>query len=218
MSEELYERIGKCGLVATITLDNTSNAVSLANALLAGGMDIIELTLRTDSAYDALAAIKVDVPDILVGVGTVLRIDQLEKVMELGADFAVAPGMNPRIVRRASEIGIPFAPGICTPSDIEQAIELGCSVLKFFPSEPCGGLKYLRSMAAPYMHLGLKYIPLGGVNVNNLGDYLADDLILAAGGSWIAPRDRIEAGDWDTVTNNTREAVALVRSIRKGTE
>jgi 2-dehydro-3-deoxyphosphogluconate aldolase/(4S)-4-hydroxy-2-oxoglutarate aldolase len=214
MSEELYARIGRCGLVATITLDNAADAVSLANALLTGGMDVMELTLRTESAYDALAAIKQEVPDILAGVGTVLRIDQLERVAELGADFAVAPGMNPKIVARAAEIGIPFAPGICTPSDIERAIELGCRVLKFFPSEPCGGLKYLQSMAAPYMHLGLKYIPLGGVNVNNLSDYLTNDLVLAAGGSWLAPRDAIEAGDWDAIMSNTKQAVELVNKIR----
>lgn len=214
MSEQLYKRIGRCGLVATITLDNAANAVSLAKALLAGGMDVMELTLRTESAYDALAAIKRDVPEILAGVGTVLRIDQLEKVAEIGADFAVSPGMNPKIVEHASRIGMPFAPGICTPSDIEQAIALGCKVLKLFPAEPCGGIKYLQSMAAPYAHLGLKYIPLGGINKNNLSDYLASDMILAAGGSWIAPRAVIDACDWDTITENTKQAIELINKIR----
>ena len=214
MSEQIYKRIGRCGLVATITLDNAANAVSLAKALLAGGMDVMELTLRTESAYDALAAIKQDVPEILAGVGTVLRIDQLEKVAELGADFAVAPGMNPEIVEHAARIGMPFAPGICTPSDIERAIALGCKVLKLFPAESCGGIKYLQSMAAPYTHLGLKYIPLGGINQNNLSEYLTHDLVLAAGGSWLAPRDAIESCDWGTITENTKQAMELINKIR----
>lgn len=214
MSEQLYKRIGDCGLVATLTVDDASKAVSLAWALLAGGMDVMELTLRTDAAYDAIAAVKKEVPEILVGVGTVLRIDQLEKITELGADFAVAPGMNPKIIDHALKIGIPFAPGICTPSDIERAVELGCKVLKFFPSEPCGGIKYLKSMAAPYSHLGLKYIPLGGLNADNLGDYLSSDLVLAAGGSWIAPCDAINSGDWETIMKNTKQAIDLIKKIR----
>ncbi len=214
MSEKLYERIGRCGLVATLTVDDASKAVSLARALLAGGMDVMELTLRTEAAYDAIEAVKKQVPEILVGVGTVLRIDQLDRVVELGADFAVAPGVNPKIVEHASRVGIPFAPGICTPSDIERAVELGCQVLKFFPAEPCGGIKYLKNMAAPYSHLGLKYIPLGGLNANNLGEYLTCDMILGAGGSWIAPRDAINSGDWETITNSTRLAIELIKKVR----
>lgn len=214
MSEKLYQRISRCGLVATLTVDDASKAVPLARALLAGGMDIMELTLRTDVACDAIAAVKKEVPEVLVGVGTVLRIEQLEKVAQLGVDFAVAPGMNPKIIEHASKIGVPFVPGICTPSDIEGAVELGCKVLKFFPAEPCGGIKYLKSMAAPYSHLGLKYIPLGGLNAGNLGDYLSSELVLAAGGSWIAPRDAINACDWETITNNTKQAVELIKKIR----
>ena len=214
MSAELYKRINKCGLIATITVDNASNAVSLAKALLAGGLDVMELTLRTESAYDALEAIKQNVPEMLIGIGTVLRIDQLDRITELGADFAVAPGMNPKIVEYASKIGIPFAPGVCTPSDIEKAVELGCQVLKFFPAEPCGGIKYLKSMAAPYAHLGLKYIPLGGISEKNLSNYLTSDLILAAGGSWIAPRDAIDSCNWDAITNNTKQAIKLINNIR----
>ncbi len=213
-AEKLYEHIGSCGLVATLTVDDASKAVPLARAMLAGGMDIMELTLRTDAAFDALAAVKQEVPEMLAGVGTVLTINQLEKVAELGADFAVAPGMNQAVVSRAAEIGIPFAPGICTPSDIERAVELGCRVLKFFPAEPCGGIKYLKNIAAPYSHLGLKYIPLGGLSAKNLTDYLSSDLVLAAGGSWIAPREAINSEDWDTITGNTAEAITLIKEIR----
>ena len=213
-NEQIYERIDRCGLIATLTMDDPAKAVDLAGALLAGGMDVMELTLRTPAAYDALAVIKDKVPKMLAGVGTVLRIDQLEKITDIGADFAVSPGMNPKIIERSSKLGIPFAPGICTPSDIEGAIELGCKVLKFFPAEPSGGLKYLKSMAAPYLNLGLKYIPLGGINADNLGDYLSSDLILAAGGSWIAPSDAIDKGDWAQITKNAKTAINKVKEIR----
>lgn len=215
MAEEIYNRIGRCGLVATLTVDDASKAVSLAQAMLAGGMDVMEITLRTEAAYDTIEAVKEQVPEMLVGVGTVLRVDQLDRITDLGADFAVAPGMNPRIIEHAAKVGLPFAPGICTPSDIERAVELGCRVLKFFPAEPCGGMKYLQNMAAPYSHLGLKFIPLGGLNAGNLASYLASDLILAAGGSWIAPRDAINACDWETITKNTKEAITLIKEIRK---
>jgi 2-dehydro-3-deoxyphosphogluconate aldolase/(4S)-4-hydroxy-2-oxoglutarate aldolase len=213
-SEHLYERIGRCGLVATLTVDDPGKAVGLARSLLAGGMDVMELTLRTPGAYEALAAIKRDVPEMVAGVGTVLKIDQLETITQIGADFAVAPGMNPKIIKRASQLGIPFAPGICTPSDIEGAIEFGCKILKFFPAEPSGGINYLTSMTAPYAHLGLQYIPLGGLNTENMIDYLSSKLILAIGGSWVAPRNAINESDWANITNNTQKAMKHIKGIR----
>ena len=212
--EQLYKRIGRCGLVATLTVDDPDKAVELARSLLAGEIDVMELTLRTPGAYDALAAVKSEVPEMLTGVGTVLQINQLDKIAELGADFAVAPGMNPKIIKHASRIGMPFAPGVCSPSEIESAVELGCRILKFFPAEPAGGIKYLTSMAAPYAHLGLKYIPLGGLNSENMVDYLSSDLILAVGGSWIAPRSAINDGDWATITKNTKNATKKIKEIR----
>jgi 2-dehydro-3-deoxyphosphogluconate aldolase / (4S)-4-hydroxy-2-oxoglutarate aldolase len=210
----IYERIGRCGLVATLTVDDPGKAVALAKALLAGGMDVMELTLRTSGAFDALSAVKKEVPQMLAGVGTVLETLQLERIVEIGADFAVAPGMNPKIIKRAFELGIPFAPGICTPSDIERAVEFGCKILKFFPAQPSGGMKYLKSIAAPYSHLGLKYVPLGGLNAENMVDYLSNELILAVGGSWIAPRDAINQGDWSRITENTKTAIEKIKEIR----
>jgi 2-dehydro-3-deoxyphosphogluconate aldolase/(4S)-4-hydroxy-2-oxoglutarate aldolase len=214
VSEQVYERIGRCGLVATLTVDNAQRAVALARALLAGGMDVMELTLRTDAAFDALAAVKREVPEMLAGVGTVLQVEQIERIADIGADFAVSPGTNPRVIEHAARLGIPFAPGVCTPSDIERAVELGCRVLKFFPAEPCGGISYLKSLAAPYAHLGLRYVPLGGLNAENLGSYLSSELVLAAGGSWIAPRDAISAGDWEGIAASVREAVRLIEESR----
>jgi 2-dehydro-3-deoxyphosphogluconate aldolase/(4S)-4-hydroxy-2-oxoglutarate aldolase len=135
---------------------------------------------------------------------------QVSDVVAVKADFAVSPGMNPRVARAARELGLPFAPGIATPSDIEQAIEQGCRVLKFFPAEPLGGLTYLKAIAAPYAHLGLKYIPLGNMDVNKAITYLADAMVCAVGGSWIAPRDVIARRDWKLIENNAREAVKAI--------
>lgn len=215
MSKSINERIEQCGLVAVLIVDDAAQAVPLARALLAGGVGAMELTLRTDAALEALSAVKQNVPDMLAGVGTVLTREQLDSIKMLGADFAVAPGMNPAVVSHANDIGIPFAPGVCTPSDIERAVELGCRLLKFFPAEPSGGMSYLKNIAAPYAHLGLKYIPLGGLNMKNLGEYVSSSLVAAVGGTWIASRDAIQAGDWNTITQNAKQAVGLIRETRK---
>ena len=150
---------------------------------------------------------------MLAGVGTVLTTEQVEQVAEAGAAFAVAPGLNPDVVSRASELRLPFAPGVATPSDIERAVGLGCKILKFFPAEGSGGLKYLKSMAAPYNHLGLTYVPLGGLKLDNMRAYLEDPLVLAIGGSWIAPRKMVQAKDWTTIAENARQASVLVKEI-----
>jgi 2-dehydro-3-deoxyphosphogluconate aldolase/(4S)-4-hydroxy-2-oxoglutarate aldolase len=177
----------------------------------------MELTLRTPAALEALMRIVRDVPEMLAGVGTVLTPAQVQDVQAAGGAFAVAPGMNPTIVREAERVGLPFAPGVCTPSEIELALELGCRVLKLFPAEPSGGLAYLRSIAAPYAHLGVQYIPLGGVSAANAESYLREPDVLALGGSWLAPRDLIRRQDWPAVTANAAEATEIVRRVRGGT-
>ncbi|MEN6559064.1 MAG: bifunctional 4-hydroxy-2-oxoglutarate aldolase/2-dehydro-3-deoxy-phosphogluconate aldolase, partial [Thermoguttaceae bacterium] len=164
---------------------------------------------------DALRAIRAEMPEMAVGAGTVLTVEQVREVAASGASFAVAPGMNPRVVRAAQDIGLPFMPGVMTPSDVEQALECGCRELKLFPAEPVGGLKYLKNMAAPYAHLNLQFVPLGGLSPANAGAYLADPWILAVGGSWIAKRDVIERRDWATITKNAKEACALAPADRK---
>jgi 2-dehydro-3-deoxyphosphogluconate aldolase/(4S)-4-hydroxy-2-oxoglutarate aldolase len=198
--------LAKSGVVAVLVIDDPSDAVPLARALLAGGVDAMELTLRTPAALDALRAIRGEVPDMLAGIGTILSPKQVREVVAAGASFGVAPGTNLRVVRAAVELDLPFAPGVVTPSDVEQALELGCRTLKFFPAEPSGGLAYLQSLAAPFAHLGVCYLPLGGINLNNLGEYLADKNVLAVGGSWLAPRELIARKDWAAIQERAREA------------
>lgn len=216
MSPEIIEKIDKAGVVAVLVIDEVKHAVPLANALLAGGVDTIELTLRTPVAMQAARTIKNEVPEISLGFGTVLTVDQIKAAAELGADFAVAPGCNPKIIAAAHEYGLSFAPGIATPTDIEMAIEQGCRVLKYFPAETSGGIKHLINMAAPYQHLDLKFIPLGGLNIENAHSYLQSPIITAIGGSWIAKRSMIQGEDWTAITNNAIEIRKIVNDLSKG--
>jgi len=212
--EEVFSDLEIAGVLAVLVVDDAADAVPLAQALLAGGVHAMELTLRTDAAMDALVAIRQAVPDMMVGIGTILTPDQVQQVASAGATFGVSPGVNPQVVQAARKSNLPFAPGIATPSDIETALSLGCRCLKFFPAELSGGLPYLRSIAAPYNHLGLKYVPLGGVSLKNLDKYLTDPLIAAVGGSWLAPRDAVANKDWSLIEKNAREARHVVDSVR----
>jgi 2-dehydro-3-deoxyphosphogluconate aldolase/(4S)-4-hydroxy-2-oxoglutarate aldolase len=214
MSPEIIEQLNDTGVIAVLVIDELQNAVPLAKALMKGGVNAIELTLRTPVALEAAQAIMQEVPEVLVGLGTVLTVDQVKAASKIGVDFAVAPGCNPRIIRAAQEYGLSFAPGIATPTDIETALEQGCRILKYFPAETSGGLKHLDSMAAPYQHLGLGFIPLGGVNLSNASSYLKSPKISAIGGSWIAKRPMIQSGDWETITSNAREIRNLINQIR----
>jgi 2-dehydro-3-deoxyphosphogluconate aldolase / (4S)-4-hydroxy-2-oxoglutarate aldolase len=212
--ESLQKSIEEVGIVAVLIIDDAKQAVPLARALLQGGVRSIELTLRTPAAMDALRAIRQEVPEMMAGVGTVLRPEQIESIVEAGAAFAVSPGLNPRVLAAARDAGLPFAPGIATPSDIECAVEHGCSLLKFFPAEPSGGLNFLRAIAAPYAHLGLRYIPLGGVNEDNLASYSSDPLIAAIGGSWLAPKALVQSSDWPGITALAGRAVETIAAAR----
>ena len=174
----------------------------------------MELTLRTPTAFDALCAIREDVPQMVAGIGTILNVGQLTQAIDCGAAFGVAPGCNTRLLSAAREAGFSFAPGVATPTDIEIAVEHGCRLLKLFPAGQLGGLAYLRAMAAPYAHLGLRYIPLGGLTAANAGEYLDDPLIAAIGGSWIAPRDFIASKNWPAITAFAREAADLAARRR----
>jgi 2-dehydro-3-deoxyphosphogluconate aldolase/(4S)-4-hydroxy-2-oxoglutarate aldolase len=214
---DLCRRIERCGVIAVLVIDDAKHAVPLARALVAGGVDVMELTLRTPAALEALRRVCEEVPEMIAGIGTVLTPQQIEEVAKLKASFAVAPGTNPRVISAAHERGLPFMPGVATPSDIEAALELGCRDLKFFPAEPCGGLAYLKNMAAPYAHLGVRFVPLGGLTTKNLKDYLAEPSIMAVGGSWLAPRQLIHDQGWDKIRANASEARALAASVRHET-
>lgn len=213
----LAQKVFDCGNIAVVVLDDAEKAVPLAEALLAGGVSVMELTLRTDAALDAIARVAESVPDMIVGAGTVLTVEQLNRAKSAGAAFAVAPGFNPRIVEEAKYMGFSFAPGVMTPSEIEGTIEMECTLLKFFPASVLGGLKGLETLAAPYKHLGLKYIPLGGLTAATTQEYLASPLISACGGSWIAPAKLINANDWDAIRANAATASEAAKAAgRKG--
>ncbi len=214
MSPEIAKKINDAGVIAVLIVDEVRHAAPLANALLEGGVDTIELTLRTPAALEAAKVIKKEVPQITLGFGTVLTIDQVKAVVDVGADFAVSPGCNPKIIAEAVKKGLSFAPGIMTPTDIEIAIQEGCRILKFFPAETSGGMKHLLSMSAPYNYLGLKFIPLGGCNIDNAPAYLQSDLITAIGGTWVAKRSLIQAENWTAITNNAKEIRKLIQKIK----
>ena len=214
MTPELIKKIDDAGIIAVLIIDEVKHAVPVAKALLAGGVDAIELTLRTPAAMDAAKAIKKEVPEISLGFGTVLTVDQVKAVVDVGADFAVSPGCNPKIITEAYKHGLSFAPGIMTPTDIEIAIEQGCRILKFFPAETSGGIKHLESMSAPYNYLDLKFIPLGGCDMKNAPSYLQSELITAIGGTWVAKRPLIQSEDWGTITKNAKEIRNLITKIR----
>lgn len=214
MKPGIIDKIDHAGIVAVLVIDEEKHAVPLAKALLAGGVDTIELTLRTPAALDAVKAIKKGVPEVTLGVGTVLTVDQVKAVAALGADFAVAPGCNPKVIAEAQRQELSFAPGVMTPTDIEIAIENGCRILKYFPAESSGGMKHLTNIVAPYQYLDLKFIPLGGLNIQNARAYLESPLISAIGGSWLAKRPAIQAEDWESIGTNAREISELIREIR----
>ena len=210
----IFEKLESAGVLAVLVVDDAADAVPLAEALLAGGVNAMELTLRTEAAIDALKAIRKSLPEMLVGIGTILMPEQVREVAAEGAAFGVSPGVNPRVIEAAVKAGLPFAPGIATPSDVETALSYGCRRLKFFPAEALGGLGYLRAMSPPYNHLGVKYVPLGGVGPKNLAEYITDPLVAAVGGSWLAPRDKIAAKDWPAIEQNAREARMIVDNAR----
>lgn len=214
-AQEIIDSVKSKKLIAVITINDAKNAVPLAKALYNGGISAIELTLRTDAALESIKRIRAEVPEMVVAAGTVLTPKQIDEVVKAGAHWAVAPGTNPRVLQAAQDAELFFAPGIMTPSDIEAALEFGCRLLKFFPAGTTGGMKHLKAMSAPYNHLGLSYIPLGGVNTTNLADFVSDPLIAAVGGSWLAKPDQIKNGEFDKIQAQAEEAAKIIASVNK---
>lgn len=206
----MTDLISRKKIIAVLTIEDANDAVPVANALKAGGVTAIELTLRTPAALEAIKLIRAEVEGVTVAAGTVLRPEQIDDVVKAGADFAVSPGTNPRVIKAAKDAGLFFAPGIMTPSDIECALELGCKLLKFFPAGTSGGMKHLKAMSAPYNHLGLKYIPLGGITCSNVKETLSEKIIAAVGGSWLASPDLIKAKNFDKIQALASEAIAAI--------
>ena len=210
--KELLERIGEIGIVPVVVLNDVKDAEPLGQALCDGGLPCAEVTFRTDAAEGSIRRMTKSFPDMLVGAGTVLTIDQVDRAVAAGAKFIVSPGLNPKIVKYCNEKGVLIIPGCANPSDVEQAIENGLSVVKFFPAEQAGGLNYIKAIAAPYT--GLKFMPTGGINPKNVRSYLAYDKILACGGSWMVKGDLVQAGEFDKVRELVKEAVEIVKESR----
>ena len=201
----VLEQISKIGIVPVVKIDRAEDALPLARALCAGGLPCAEVTFRTGAAAEAIRIMTANFPDMCVGAGTVLNAEQVDAAMEAGAKFIVSPGFNPRSVKYCMEKNIPVTPGISSPSEIEQAIELGLEVVKFFPAEQSGGLAKIKAMAAPYGNM--KFMPTGGINAKNLTSYLDFGKVIACGGSWMVTGDLINEGAWNRIEQLTREAV-----------
>ena len=205
----MLKRIERRRIVPIVVLDDAEAAAPLAEALLAGGLDVMEITLRTAAALTAIRRIAAGYPEILLGAGTLLEPGQVMQARDAGAVFGLAPGLNPRVVAAAAHCDMLIAPGVMTPSEVEQAWAMGCKILKFFPAEAAGGIAMLKALAGPYAHLGVRFIPTGGISSRNLGDYLKVPLIAAVGGSWMVDKALVAAGRWDEITRLTREALAV---------
>jgi 2-dehydro-3-deoxyphosphogluconate aldolase/(4S)-4-hydroxy-2-oxoglutarate aldolase len=195
-------------IVPVIAIESVAHALPLADALLAGGLPIIEVTFRTAAALDVIRLLARERPQLLVGAGTVLDPATVDAAAEAGARFALAPGCSPATVQRACEIGLPFVPGVQTPSEVELALSLGCTTLKFFPAEAAGGVQMLEALHGPYKHTGVKFVPTGGVSPANLASYLACGAVAAIGGTWLAKASDMAEGRFDEIAARAREAVA----------
>ncbi len=205
--KSIEERFAELKVVPVVVLNDVKDAAPLAKALVEGGLPCAEVTFRTEAAAESLRIMAEAYPDMLVGAGTVLTTEQVDKAVEAGAKFIVSPGFDPEIVDYCIEKNIPVFPGCATPSEVAQAVKRGLKVVKFFPAEQAGGLAMIKAMAAPYNML--KFMPTGGINTKNLKEYLACDKILCCGGSWMVKGDMVEAGEFDKIKKLTEEAKAL---------
>ncbi len=208
----ILEQIKETGIIPVVVLDDVGDAEPLARALCEGGLSCAEVTFRTDAAEESIRIMTKKFPNMLVGAGTVLSTDQVDRAVDAGAKFIVSPGLNPRVVKYCVEKGITIIPGCSNPSDVEQALEHGLDVIKFFPAEPAGGLAYIKAIAAPYVNV--HFMPTGGINPENVRDYLAYNRILACGGSWMVKDSYVKAGEFDKIKALAREASELVKEIR----
>lgn len=209
---ETLKKIGETGIIPVVVLNRASDAEPLAESLIKGGLACAEVTFRTDAAEESIRAIAKKFPDMFVGAGTVLTVEQADRAVDAGAKFIVSPGLNPKVVEHCLKKNYPITPGIMTPSELEIALGFGLDVVKFFPAENAGGLKMIKAISAPYTMM--KFMPTGGINTTNVRDYLACDKILACGGSWMVKGDLINAGDFAKIQELTKEAAAIVKEIR----
>ncbi|MGI5958873.1 MAG: bifunctional 4-hydroxy-2-oxoglutarate aldolase/2-dehydro-3-deoxy-phosphogluconate aldolase [Massiliimalia sp.] len=209
---QLQQQMYRLGIIPVVTIQKASDAVNLAGALCRGGLPCAEVTFRTEAAKDAIRAMTQAYPQMLVGAGTVLTRQQADDAIQAGAKFLVSPGLNPNLVSYCLEQGYPIIPGCATPSDVERAIELGLTAVKFFPAEAAGGLPMLKAMSAPYHQM--KFMPTGGINLSNLNRYLGFSKIFACGGSWMVKEELIRSGDFAQIEQLTRQAVETMLDLK----
>ena len=208
---DMMKRIEEMGIVPVVVIEDAKQALPLAEALCAGGLPCAEVTFRTAAARDAIREMKKK-ENMLVGAGTVLTPEQVDEAVDAGAEFIVSPGFNRNVVRRCKEKGIPVIPGVCTPTEVEMALEEGIEVVKFFPAEAAGGIAMIKAMSAPYG--SVRFMPTGGITTENLADYLSCNKVIACGGSFMVSKKLINEDQFGKIEELTREAVSLCRKIR----
>ena len=206
---DVVETLKKVGVVPVIVIEDASKAVPLAKALVDGGLNVLEVTFRTAAAAESIAAISREVPEAIVGAGTVITPEMAKAAKAAGATFGVAPGFDPVVVAAAREVGLPFIPGIATASELSQALSAGAPMVKFFPAEAAGGVKMIKNLLGAFRFTGVKFMPTGGINLSNIKDYFAVPEVVACGGTWIVPKDAVAAGDWAAITRLAKDAAAL---------
>ena len=201
----------KIKIVPVLAIENVKDGVKMCEILNDNNLKAAEITFRTEAAEDIIREASKKFPELVIGAGTVLNVEDLHRAFNAGAKFAVAPGFNPTVVKEAVANNYPFFPGISNPSQFEQAYELGVRMFKFFPAEQAGGVPFLKSLIAPYKHLGIKIMPTGGLNTSNIGDYISIPEVPAAGGTWLGKASDITAGNWDEITKLVQDAVKLAK-------
>lgn len=215
-ADAISRRIAEVGIVPVIAIDDVDQAAPLADTLMGAGLPIAEITFRTPAAAEVIRRMRAAVPDMLVGAGTILDTQGLDSAIDAGAQFALAPGLVPAVLAQAEERGLPFFPGVMTPSDIGMALSLGITTMKFFPAGPAGGPEMLKALAAPHAHRSPRFVPTGGIGADDIAPWLALNVVDAIGGSWIAPRNDIHAGHWQAIGDNAVNAVARAQKLRRG--
>lgn len=209
----MTQRFLQSKLLPAVTLPDADLALRVAESLLNGGIDVMEVTFRTQATASSIAAITKEFPEMQIGAGTILSTDQLSAARDAGAQFGLSPGFSKPVTKKAKELDFPFIPGVMTPTDIETALNAEFKVLKLFPASDMGGVKYINSLAGPYQHTGIRFLTMGGINETNLDSYLKHEMVISAGGSWLCPTDLIQQKKFDEITAVVRKSVKLTNNI-----
>ncbi|MEX0904927.1 MAG: bifunctional 4-hydroxy-2-oxoglutarate aldolase/2-dehydro-3-deoxy-phosphogluconate aldolase [Balneolaceae bacterium] len=206
----MFQTLLKKKLLPAVTLPDADSALRVAEALLEGGLNVMEVTFRTSAATAALTAVAKEFPEMKIGAGTILSPEQVSAAKDAGAQFGLAPGLNISVIRAAKELEFAFIPGVATPSEIETALELGCKMLKLFPVSTLGGTDYLHSLQGPYHHTGVKFLAMGGIKPSNLKQYLENEMVAAAGGSWMTSQKAIADKNFSEITEQVRKSAKII--------